>query len=342
MRKRLSVAQQAACRGQAELRMFNWFRKKPDLKPAPTPVAPAFTPSPLPPIPERLRVGMWAKVILNNQNTTPREGTIRQIGWHDKLQIFHYRLECGGRLVKKRYTAEDLEPHERPACLCTNAWKTPHDEELRLHREIQFRGEAWKRLLDYIETTAANNAEEFAPGVALGWELWRDITVLPPTIAKLKSVKRMHLYGSTLVCIPPEIGEMTCLEDFDPYTSYYLHWFPYEITRCKNLRRSRVSTRALYGNCKHRPPFPDLGAENNRGVLKALRPGTCSVCGKSLMGKRVQRRWTSQLVATDVMPLLVFACSDACVNAVPDSPDGYVRRPHCGGPWVKQPESGLR
>ena len=60
----------------------------------------------------------------------------------------------------------------------------------------------------------------------------------------------MNLYGSGLVRIPPEVGEMTALEDFDPYTSYRLHWFPFEITRCPKLKDSRVSTRALYGNFK--------------------------------------------------------------------------------------------
>jgi hypothetical protein len=51
---------------------------------------------------------------------------------------------------------------------------------------------------------------------------------------------------------------MTGLEVFTPYMSYRLHWFPYEITRCPALRDSTVSTRALYGNHKLRPPFRKL------------------------------------------------------------------------------------
>ena len=31
---------------------------------------------------------------------------------------------------------------------------------------------------------------------------------------------------------------MESLEDIDPYTSYWLHWYPYEITRCPRLRGS--------------------------------------------------------------------------------------------------------
>ena len=65
------------------------------------------------------------------------------------------------------------------------------------------------------------------------------------------------LYGSNLVRIPAEIGAMTSLEEFTPYTSYRLHWFPYELTRCPRLVRSTVSSSALYGNFKYRPPFPN-------------------------------------------------------------------------------------
>jgi hypothetical protein len=46
--------------------------------------------------------------------------------------------------------------------------------------------------------------------------------------------------------------------EFTPYMSYRLHWSPYEITRGARLNESSVSTRALYGNHKFRPPFPRL------------------------------------------------------------------------------------
>jgi len=69
--------------------------------------------------------------------------------------------------------------------------------------------------------------------------------------------------------ILPETGEMEALEYFDPYTSYDLHWFPYEITNCKNLKDSRVSTRARYGNFKNRMGFPQL--TNNPLRYEGLR-----------------------------------------------------------------------
>ncbi|MFD7782914.1 hypothetical protein ACFV4Q_07465 [Streptomyces nojiriensis] len=51
---------------------------------------------------------------------------------------------------------------------------------------------------------------------------------------------------------------MTNLEEFSPYASHRPHWFPYKNTRCSQLVRSAVSTRALFGNVKYRPPFPRL------------------------------------------------------------------------------------
>ena len=149
----------------------------------------------------------------------------------------------------------------------------------------------------------------------------------------MKAVKRLRLYGSALVRIPPEIGEMSALEEFDPYTSYRLHWFPYEITRCPRLTDSRVSTSALYGNYKYRPPFPKLPQTN---VDEAV-PAGCSVCGGKFPPAGPRQRWISLLVATDVLPLLVHACSDGCIARLPQPADGYVPSPHAGGNSVRQP-----
>ena len=88
--------------------------------------------------------------------------------------------------------------------------------------------------------------------------MFSQIHSLPETISKLKNVTKVWLYGSNLKRIPPEIGEMEALEYFDPYTSYDLHWFPYELTNCKSLKDSRVSTRALYGFFNDRIVFPRL------------------------------------------------------------------------------------
>lgn len=146
--------------------------------------------------------------------------------------------------------------------------------ELSLHQESQDTElPAWHRLLELIDGAAADRREEFSPPREMDPADWAQITELPRSISKLKAVRHFIIYGSSLVRIPPEIGEMSSLEEFTPYTSYCLHWFPYEITRCKALKRSTVSTRALYGNRTYRPPFPRLPQ-----FVPAASPDRCSVC----------------------------------------------------------------
>ncbi|MFI8460772.1 hypothetical protein [Kitasatospora sp. NPDC085464] len=116
-------------------------------------------------------------------------------------------------------------------------------------RRVSFRHErqdtsspAWQHLLALIEEAAADGREVFRPLMEMSPEDRRQIVTLPPSIAKLTAVKQFTLYGSNLVRIPAEIGAMSSLQEFTPYTSYRLHWFPYEMTRCPNLKRSTVST----------------------------------------------------------------------------------------------------
>ncbi|NRQ33578.1 leucine-rich repeat domain-containing protein [Nonomuraea sp. NN258] len=225
----------------------------------------------------------------------------------------------------------------------------------RFHREHQdTTAPGWVRLLELIEEAADDGREVFKPLVELTAEQRRQVVTLPPTIAKLTAVKHFVLYGSNLVRIPPEIGAMRSLAEFTPYTSYRLHWFPYEITRCPDLRRSTVSTRALYGNYKRRPPFPLLSAaaDGGRGVdLGDLDPGVwgaaairgCSVCDGPVEGADLRQVWISlRTSGADVLPLLVNACSTACVEALPAPAEGYVQTPHAGGPGVTQPTAGRR
>ena len=144
----------------------------------------------------------------------------------------------------------------------------------------------------------------------------------------------MQLYGSRLQYLPPEIGDCSALTHFDPYTSYGLHWFPYEITRCTDLKSSRVSTRALYGNYKNRMPFPDLRTNLIQYESEDL---TCSVCGKPITYAETNQVWISLWVGTDVLPLLVNACSTTCIDALPTPPEGYLPWPHKGGKALLQP-----
>jgi hypothetical protein len=222
-----------------------------------------------------------------------------------------------------------------PACHCLDPqYGNKRFGQLRLHSEFQnTECEAWNMLKDLIGAAATQQASEFAPGLEMPPELWRQIITLPASISKLTSVRKLYLYGSHLVRIPPEIGQMSSLEDLDLYTSYCLHWLPYEVTHCVKLKKSRFSTRALYGNYKYRPPFPKLDVEESKGPV----PAQCSVCREPTDAKTVHQAWISLRVATDVLPLLVNACSDDCIRQLPPPAFGYVSQPHSGGLNVAQP-----
>ncbi|MFE7191511.1 leucine-rich repeat domain-containing protein [Kitasatospora sp. NPDC057541] len=237
-------------------------------------------------------------------------------------------------------------PREKCGCLARGA--TGRVGATRFHAEHQdTAAPGWLRLLELVEEAAADGREVFSPLEELTARQRRQVVTLPPTVGRLTAVKHLKLYGSNLVRLPPEIGAMTSLEEFTPYTSHRLHWFPYELTRCTALRRSTVSTRALYGNEKYRPPFPALTAGGAGLGLDGLDPGVrgttavrgCSVCGRSVDGAGLRQVWISLRVATDVLPLLVNACSATCVDALPAPAEGYVPVPHTGGPGLVQPQS---
>lgn len=197
--------------------------------------------------------------------------------------------------------------------------------------------EAWAKLGAYVEEAASGGHEEFSPREVLGSELFSQIITLPRSISKLKNVKRLRLYGSNLQRIPPEIGGMESLEYFDPYTSYDLHWLPYEITRCRKLIDSRISTRALYGNHKTELPFPRL---DDRTPVYGEGTISCSYCGKEIEQGGVDQRWISLKIGTDIAPLLACLCSGSCRDSLHETPSGHVDGPHKGGrhlPPVKTP-----
>ena len=218
--------------------------------------------------------------------------------------------------------------------------------EVRFHPERQdTSAPGWLHMLALIDDAAADGREVFRPLVEMSPEERRQVITLPPSVGKLTAVKHLVLYRSNLVRLPPEIGAMASLEVFEPYTSQRLHWFPYELTRCGNLKSSTVSTRLIFGNFKYRPPFPAL----MQGPLSPGSPDpglwgpdsvtSCSVCGGPVTEWGVRQAWLSARVATDVLPLLVNACSDACVGALPPGAEGHVRVPHSGGLGVVQPEA---
>ncbi|XES01246.1 hypothetical protein HEP87_62805 [Streptomyces sp. S1D4-11] len=96
-------------------------------------------------------------------------------------------------------------------------------------------------------------------------------------------------------------------------------------------------------------PFPRLRSAGSSVVgldaddLDPRRWGTtaissCSVCDRAVELGGLHPVWISLRVATDVLPLLVNACSAQCVAALPLPPEGYVQSAHAGG-RVGQPSA---
>lgn len=205
----------------------------------------------------------------------------------------------------------------------------------KIPNDVQDRNSiAWKKLCEYIEDVAKKGNEDFIPSNALGNDLFSQIYTLPESISKLKKVKKMVLYGSNLKRIPPEIGEMESLEIFVPYTSYDLHWFPYEITRCKKINDSTISTRALYGNYKNRMDFPTLDHNPVKYFGDNLK---CSVCQKELTYETTNQMWITAYVGTDTIPMLTNLCSKECEQNLQKPSENYVQYPHKGGADLIQP-----
>lgn len=232
-------------------------------------------------------------------------------------------------------------PGNPPTCGCFNLSGRKHGKlPPRLHAEVQdTECEAWRRVVACIDDAVASGAETLEPLGGLTGPEREQIITLPAAIGRLTRVRELRLYGSHLVRLPPEIGGMTALKNLDVYTSYRLHFFPYELTRCSSLRDSRVSTRAVYGNYKYRPPFPALTQPENAIALSGVTPGSCSVCATPLDADRLVRRWITLAVGTDWLPLLVTACSMECIRRLPTPPANHVREPHTGGLAVVQPRS---
>jgi len=79
-------------------------------------------------------------------------------------------------------------------------------------------------------------------------------------------------------------------------------------------------------------------ADLDPGQWGADTINSCSVCDGQFTDWGIRQVWLSARVATDVLPLLVNACSDACVEALPEGAERHVRVPHSGGRALVQPE----
>ena len=235
-------------------------------------------------------------------------------------------------LLQNRYQDTPISPGDYPKCDCFKEGYSDNEENIQwtekhFHVDEPSKTErAWDIVREIIEKAKLNCTKELNLGKIMDRQDYKSLNTLPNTIGNLKDLEILILYGSDVSSIPPEISGCENLTIFEPYTSYRLHWFPYEIKYCKNLSKSCISTRALYGNFKYHPPFPNL--RNTRwnwpqGIMH------CSICGTET--NNVTQYWISQKVATDVMPLLVSVCGNTCREIIGDGANGYAEKSHQGG-----------
>lgn len=190
---------------------------------------------------------------------------------------------------------------------------------------------------------------------------------LPPELFELEHLQSLNLYASSLVRISPEIKKLKNLKTFIPYTSYSLHYFPYEVTYLP-LTETTVSTRAIYGNYKNHAPFPQLPPfpkapmslkemtarklklleqqdrkqyeiqikpKLNQDMLDYLNTAKfCSVCSSPYF-EICYEVWVSRVMGTDLVPMYCLLCSMACVEK---TSIGCKKSWHQGGPnYVQDP-----
>jgi len=91
---------------------------------------------------------------------------------------------------------------------------------------------------ELVEEATQDSVEVFSPINSFGWDLWSQIIALQKSVGILDQLRSSICMVAICFRYPPEIGHVTHLEEFVPYTSYGLHWFSYEITRCKKLKAS--------------------------------------------------------------------------------------------------------
>jgi len=102
------------------------------------------------------------------------------------------------------------EPDEEETESSASKKVRPEWQELLFHTEVQDTDSgAWKSLEAYIAKVRDEGSDELNPRAGIGSEKWEQIVTLPKSIGTLKAVKVLSLYGSRLVRIPPEIGDMT-------------------------------------------------------------------------------------------------------------------------------------
>lgn len=252
-----------------------------------------------------------------------------------------------------QYASTPVAPAAYASCDCFDAygswereyWAGEFDEEgkrrerfplprfrVEMHHDTPSSSDrAWAIAMEILHDAARNGVKELNLGAVMDRQDFMALHTLPDLIGELKDLEKLVLYGSNMSYLPRALAGCINLRFLEPYTSYRLHWLPYELHRCRQLVSSTMSTRALYGNVKFRPPFPDLTGNPWNWPTGGPR---CSICDRE--GERLDQYWVSQRIATDVVPLLVSVCGPECLSRVGHGAEGHVPVAHRGGPDIAQ------
>lgn len=161
---------------------------------------------------------------------------------------------------------------------------------------------------------------------------------LPSGVWKLRNLRKLSCYRSAITHVSPQIGNLSKLTEFVPYTSYNLHWLPYEVHDTR-LPKAHISRRAMYGYSDRLPlprlaPFP-TGAKSlqetaarvvvsnslDESKLTAVvvdyinSANRCSYCHEPYWETSYQC-WS--IWSYDRVPLLALVCSRQCVARLAD------------------------
>jgi tetratricopeptide (TPR) repeat protein len=123
----------------------------------------------------------------------------------------------------------------------------------RVKNDVQDRNsDAWKKLCDYIDQIAETGNDEFAPREILGELHFSKIYTLPESIAKLKKVKKVWLYGLHGQ-YDQAIADYTKAIELNPRDAdaYYNRGNAYETNRNMKMACSDWRKACKSGNCSN-------------------------------------------------------------------------------------------
>jgi len=151
-------------------------------------------------------------------------------------------------------------------------------------------------------------------------------TEFPKIVTEIKSLEYIKFTLTKIEHIPRDIYKLSNLMYFETYMNYSLHYLPFEIVHCANLKSYTISRRARYGVSPH--VYPKLEPlPLNLTQPPEPKKDFCSVCLKSCAV--TYQLWTERIIGQyDKMPLLVHVCSNQCLSKIEQIDTSHLKQPY--------------